>query len=93
MLTVNSVPALAQPLTINYGITGTAALGLDYSLSGNVGQIVIPAGQTSASIMLTGMNNPSARKAKTAKFTLSPNSTYTVPKKIGKSASVKIRGR
>ena len=51
--TLNSVPG--QNVTVNLGFTGTATNNADYSRSS--AQIVIPAGQTSGSITVTGIDD------------------------------------
>ena len=45
----------SQPVTVALGFSGTAALGVDYSASNNT--IVVPAGQTAATITLTSLND------------------------------------
>jgi Protein of unknown function (DUF642) len=63
--TISVSPAPSSPLTINYTISGDALLGVDYVLSGVVGQAVIPAGQTSAAITLTTLRDNMAEKKET----------------------------
>jgi hypothetical protein len=79
-----------QPLTVTYSITGTAVLGLDYTLDGPVGEVVIPAGETSATIQLHAYPDVGSTKAKTAKLKLSPGAGYRVPRLNGKAATIKI---
>ncbi len=45
----------STPVTVDLGFSGSAGFGADYTNSSN--QIVIPAGQTSASITLTGLDD------------------------------------
>jgi hypothetical protein len=44
--------------------------GQDFTLSGSAGQIVIPAGQTSASITLTALTDATIEKQETAIVTI-----------------------
>jgi hypothetical protein len=87
-----SASAASGPMTIPYATGGTAAEGLDYTLTGTPGQITIPAGETSASIQLNALPQMAqTTKAKTAKLTLMAGSGYKLPKKGGKSVTIKIR--
>jgi hypothetical protein len=92
--TVSATSALAQPLTVIYSASGSAILGSDYTLDSSAGQIVIPAGQTSSVIRLHAYPNGGVGrvKAKTAKLKLVANAGYKLPKKAGKTASIKIVG-
>ena len=56
----------SQPITVNFGFSGTATNGTDYSPSAN--SITIPANTLSSSINLTGINDAS----------VDPNETITV---------------
>ena len=47
----------AQPVTVNYSMSGSAALGTDYTLSGTPGQVTIPAGSFSANVILRARRN------------------------------------
>jgi len=81
-------------MTVLYSLQGTAALGVDYTLDGPSGQIVIPAGQGSAAVhMHAAPATTSAKKGKTVKLALTTNSAYKMPKRGGKSATVKILAR
>ena len=90
MFIVSAVPAPTQPLTVTYTTAGTASLGSDYTLDGAVGQIVIPAGQSSAGIHMRSYPNSVTRRAKTVKLKLNSQTGYKMPKRNGKSATVKI---
>ena len=66
-------------------------LGLDYTLTGVTnGSVVIPAGQTSASFQFNALTDAKKEKKEAAKFTLVAGTGYTIPKKAGKSATIKI---
>jgi hypothetical protein len=71
-------------------MTGSAKLGTDYSLSGDPGQIVIPAGQSSGSVTLTASSGASVKKQKkkAATMMLRAGSSYKVSK--SKKATVTI---
>jgi hypothetical protein len=88
-------PTQAQPLTVNFSVGGTAALGSDYVLDDNSGQVTIPAGRSSALIHMHAAPAPTTGRArgKTVKLTLTPNSGYKMPKRAGKAATVKILAR
>jgi hypothetical protein len=91
-ITVSASKSSTQPLTVFYTVSGKAKLGTDYTLSGTAGQIVIPANQTSGSVDFHAVNDSVKEKDEKAKITLSPNATYKVPKKSGKTATVTIKG-
>ena len=56
-VTASLSAAAGQPVTVTLAFGGTAGLGSDYSTSAF--QLVIPAGQTSASLLLTGLDDSS----------------------------------
>lgn len=74
--TISVTPAPSQPLTVFYKMSGTAGMrnSGDYALSGTLGQVTIPAGQTSASVTLTSFQDPDEgtepKKGETAIMTL-----------------------
>jgi len=55
--TVFVSPAPSQSITVSYSRSGTAVLGTDYTLSGILGKVTIPAGKTSASFTLTSLRD------------------------------------
>src|SRR6185369_7314495 len=55
--------AASQDVVVNLGFTGTATSGVDYSASGT--SVTIPAGETSGSITLTGINDITFEGAET----------------------------
>ena len=64
-------------ITISYAMSGSAVLGTNYSLSGEPRQVTIPAGQSSATVMvriLSGRKN----KGKTVIMNLISGAGYTV---------------
>jgi hypothetical protein len=91
----------AQDITVNYIMSGKAVSGSDYTMSGNQGQIIVPAGETSGTATLTALQHASSGKAKpkTAVMTLQPGSGYKFSSGGGKknkskapSATVTISG-
>jgi regulator of RNase E activity RraA len=79
-------------ITVFYSIAGTAILGSDYTLTDPVGIIVIPAGQTSASIDLTALpDSPLKEKKESVKITLVPGADYVLPKKkAARTVNIKL---
>ena len=67
-------------------------MGSDYTLDTNFG-LVIPGGQSSAVIHMHALPGTGSAKAKTVKLKLGANAAYKMPKRNGKSATVKIMGR
>jgi hypothetical protein len=78
----------SQPLTVFYSVSGKAHLGTDYTLSGPAGQVVIPAGQDSASVTLNALNDALTERGEKVKLILSASAGYTLPKRAAKSATV-----
>jgi len=68
-ITVSLPSALSTPITARYTLGGSATLGQDFTLSGVPGQIVIPAGQTSASITLAALNDTAVEKQEVVTLT------------------------
>ena len=90
---VTASPTQSYPVTVLYRVGGSALLGVDYTLDGTVGQIVIPAGQSSAAIHMHVAPLTGPTRGKTVQLALTTNSAYKMPKRGGKSATVKILGR
>ena len=88
--TVTASPAPTQPLTVLYTTAGNAVFGLDYTLDGPFEQVVIPAGQGSASVHMHALVGPTGRKGKTVKVQLTSNAAYKMPRRTGKAATVRI---
>jgi hypothetical protein len=89
--TVSVLPGpIAQPVTVNYSMTGNAVLGSDYTLSGVPGQITIVANQSSGAVVLTNIKTSSARPTATMNLTgCGPNCTVT--SSSGQSATVTLK--
>jgi putative intracellular protease/amidase len=76
VFTVSRSGSAAAALTVAYTVSGSAASGGDYvALSGNV---TIAAGQTSASIAVTPIDDTAAELEETVILTLSPRPQYVV---------------
>ena len=82
--TINASAPAAENITVNYSMSGTAALGTHYSLSGNPGQAVIPVGATSTSVVLTASVTGLTSGSEAATMTLGKGAGYKV--KTGKKA-------
>ncbi len=75
-----------KDLTINYSLAGTAANGTDYtSLSGSV---VIAAGQTSATVTVSPVDDSLVESAETAVLTLAAGTGYTFTSPSSATVSV-----
>ena len=81
------VATFAAPLTINFQLSGTAALSGDYTLSGasvsysattGLGSVVIPAGQAQVFLTLTPINDSVSEGDESAALTLVPGPAYAV---------------
>jgi hypothetical protein len=71
----------SKKIQVNFQMTGTATLNSDYFLLGNFndfGQIVIPAGQSSAMVTLHTQDDDGARRSETAIFNLIGGDAYRV---------------
>ena len=64
------------PLTVFYAVSGTATNGVDYQTL--PGSVTIPAGATSANIVVTPIDDSLQESFETVVLTLTPNSTYTL---------------
>ena len=71
-------------------MAGSARYGTDYTLGGPQSQIVIPAGQASAEIPLHALVDGAHERGETVKLKLSAGVGYGVPKRAGKTATIKI---
>ena len=87
--TISASVASDVPLTVGYSMSGNAALTVEYILDGTFGQVVIPAGATSAVVTLVAPSNPKRRGSETATMNLNLGALYGVASTSG--ASVTIR--
>lgn len=65
---------LAQALTVNYTVSGSATSASDYTAL--TGTVVIPAGQSSVAILVTPINDTVVDAAETVVVTITPTSNY-----------------
>jgi hypothetical protein len=79
---------VAEPMVVNYGLSGNAAFGNDYVVSGDVGQAVIPAGESFAIVTLTVVT-PKTKGREKVTMTLGPGAGYNLPK-APKGRKIKI---
>jgi uncharacterized delta-60 repeat protein len=80
--------ALPQTVTVSYAMSGTATLGSDYTLSGTVGQVTIPAGQSSASVRLKARIDHVTEGTETAVMTLLQGTGYQLGRKTQATVSI-----
>ena len=74
--TITASKAAAQNMVVGYAMSGQAALGLDYTLSGNPGQVVLAAGQTTTTVKLTAIADSLKKGAQSATMTLQSGTGY-----------------
>ena len=75
------------PVTVNYSMSGSAILGTDYTLSGVPGQVTIPAGQSSARVILHALR----KVKKAATMTLTQGQGYFLSGRADDVATIRIR--
>ena len=74
--TVSRTGSTTTALNVIYTVGGSATAGSDYTAL--VGSVSIPAGQASAPILVTPINDSLVENAETVLVTVSPNAAYTV---------------
>ncbi|MBE9183148.1 proprotein convertase P-domain-containing protein, partial [Microcoleus sp. LEGE 07076] len=87
-VTFRRIGSLAQDLTVNYSLTGTAIEGTDYTydpqsgsniiVQNKYGSTVIRAGQHDASLTLKAIDDTLVEEQETAILTLTPDANYKV---------------
>jgi Divergent InlB B-repeat domain len=86
--TVTRTGSTASPLDINFAVSGTASNGVDYTLS-TASPLTIPAGQASATITLTPVDDSVADEGtETATLTLISGTGYAVVNADGGMVSI-----
>jgi hypothetical protein len=78
---ISAQQKVSKPLTISYSMSGSAALGSDYTLNGSHNKVTIPAGQSSATVTLhsiEGSKDESKERIQTVTMTLSKGAGYTL---------------
>ena len=80
IFTISRTGDTTNPLTVSFTTDGTATSGSDYTTPASfaTNSIVIPAGQSSASIAITPINDTIIEANETVNLTLSPAASYTV---------------
>ena len=81
-----------QPLVVGFVMSGKAPRadqGSDYTLSGSVRGMTIPAGASSATVVLHAITDHVSEKTESATMTLTSSPSYKLTK-TGKKATVKI---
>lgn len=68
------------PITVNYSMSGKAILGTQYTLSGNYGNVTIPAGASSASVTLTALTPRITQRNQKLTLSLLSGSGYRTPR-------------
>ena len=87
-----SAPNPAGPITVFYSLGGKARIGTDYTVSGIVGQVVLPTGQSFVDIVVTALGDTTKERSEKVNITLSTGSGYTLPKGKGqKKAKITIQ--
>jgi hypothetical protein len=73
-------------------MSGTARLGQHYTLDGSLGSVTIPAGASSASVVLTALTTALTKGSETATMTITAGTGYkaSLSKRIVVKATVKI---
>jgi hypothetical protein len=89
IFTITSSAMSSQPLTVNYSMRGTAQLGKDYTLSGVAGQVVVPAGQSSATIVMQALADSVKERKETVILVLANGSGYTLPTRAKATATIR----
>jgi hypothetical protein len=76
VVTVSRTGTLDKDLLVNYLVTGTATSGQDFQ--GLAGSVTIPAGQLTADIVITPINNSTSILPKTVTILLSDSPAYNI---------------
>jgi len=76
----------SQPTIVTYTMAGVAQSGIDYLLSGTFGEVDIPAGASSAQVVLHSLGMPSQPMTKRATMKLASATGYRLSKQRSKAA-------
>ena len=79
------------PLVVPFTVSGTATPGVDYTLSAT-GQVVLPAGATSATVTLTAFADEPLEEGETVTLTLGAGSGYTTEGPPGATVTIVSQG-
>jgi len=81
IITLSLSTPTSKKIQVNFNVSGTATPGADYVLLGNFdqfGRIVIPTGQSSATVTLHTVDDDGGRKSENATFSLIGGDAYNV---------------
>jgi hypothetical protein len=78
--TISSSAKLSTPITVHYWMGGKAQQGIDYTLNGLRGQVVIPAGESFARVVLDAIIDNTNEKDERAGMHLTSGPGYVVAK-------------
>ena len=87
-ISLNGPNTTSGPITVNYGVGGTATSGDDFTALG--GSVNIPISQSSATVTLTPIDDTEVEANETVVLTLSNGTGYTVGSAPDNSATVTI---
>ena len=76
IFTFSAAPVPSQSTTVFYSIRGKAQFGTDFTLTGQPGQVVIPAGQSSATVTLHSLTDTVPERNEKAKIKLLKGAGY-----------------
>jgi hypothetical protein len=80
---ISASPNTVRPVAVNYSLVGKSTFGVDYTLSGGLGQsgqITIPTGADSVSVTLTAMADQLKEKKESVTMTLNAGTGYKASK-------------
>jgi hypothetical protein len=86
--TVTRTGVTTSALTVNYTVSGTATPGAGGDYQTLAGSVVIPAGQPSASIAVTPLDDGAVEGDETVSVTLSMNAAYTLGSPAGATVTI-----
>jgi hypothetical protein len=78
--TISSSTTANTPITVHYWMGGKAQQGIDYTLDGPAGEVVIPAGKSSARVVLHAIVDNTSETHEGAGMHLTGGTGYVVPK-------------
>jgi hypothetical protein len=76
VFTITRTGGTATPLTVLYTLSGTASNGVDYEIL--PGSVTVPAGETSATITVTPIDDGETEGSETVVLTLRADAAYTI---------------
>lgn len=79
--TFSSSVVVSQPITVSYSVGGKAQQGTDYTLNGTPGQVTIPAGQSSAAIVLHAIADHVGERNENVSLIFMQGTGYKVPRR------------